>query len=156
MEDEEAPLDKVPCEATQQRRGIGLIREYVTTDHSVEARIESHLCRIALAESNVRKTSGSSGDCRRCDSGGGRIGANHVASGADDFGREKRDFAGAAPDVEHAHTLPDSSFSEELPGDRLEKARLGTKPVHLVIGVTQDVRGIRFCLARHRLVSVTL
>lgn len=80
----------------------------------------------------------------RCCYGGGRlVGAKHASGLADAFRRQKRDVAGAASDVEYAHALPDSSFAQELPCNRLEEARLGAKAIELVIGVTEDVCRIR-------------
>jgi hypothetical protein len=124
MKQDQPSGSNVSRQFAHHRHGVGLKKQHISPDDGVEWAIESHLRRVALSEGHVVQSSHLGavhrrGDCRRR-----RIGADHFARRADEFGSEESHISGAAADVEDAHTGGNPGIAQELSRDGIDELRL--------------------------------
>jgi hypothetical protein len=110
--------------------------------------LEAHCRGLALAKRNLRQATGFRGCCSGGDGCRDFVDADNPSGRADELGREERDIAGTAADVEdsHAHRQPGSLEKSARGG--LELARLLPETGDFPLRMTEHIgRVLHLCVA---------
>src|SRR5438270_9227987 len=113
MEDHHAAGPQMACKASKSRCRIGQEHQYVAADDRVEAPLEGHLGRIAIAKRDIaqRPRIDPSTGYRQCARSWVR--PDDLTRVTDQCSGKDSDVAGAAADVQHTHSRNDPRITEE-------------------------------------------
>ena len=138
--DDTAVTDRSCC-SPNGRDGITLVVQDVAADRGIEFGAFGKSLVRRDHEFNLSISGCARSRLRYVDHAGFAIECNNAPNIADSLGEEHGHVAGAAADIEHAHSRPDATFPDQSSGDRLNDAGLKLKTFNFKFCMTQDVGG---------------
>ena len=118
-------------EPAEHQRRVRLEQQDVSPDHGIEAPVEDHLRRIALAKAYVAYSAGPRPFRRRSDRGCRSVGADHGSDFANQIGDEERGITRPTANIERVHADRDPGLTEELSRHRRDQAILCAESLQL-------------------------
>jgi hypothetical protein len=145
MENDYATRSKMNCKVAEHGCRVMLELQDLAPDDGIEGSLEAHVRRITNSKRQISKRPFCRPTLRGRHGSVSPVNADNFPRWPDQFGRQERNVACAATDIEYTHPCGNASLVEDRAGEGIDDASLCTQALKFSLRVPKDIGAGQTC-----------